>query len=359
MTIQASAPGKLFIAGEYAVVEPGQHAVLVAVDRFITITLTPSTDTGRIHSAEYGRLPVEWRRDETGQVVAQDHPYDYVMSALSTVERLREERGIAPSYFDLHIESELDDAEGQKFGLGSSAAVVVATLAAINSFYDLGLSTMDRFKLAMLATIAVSPRASGGDLASSTYGGWINYSSPNRETLREYAASHTVTESLSGPGWDECEIEVIPAPSNIRLLVGWTGSPASTSALVGSVKKASPKDSPDYGTFLSRAADTVKKLTDALKADDFAASGQQLNEMRQCLLFLQESSGIVIETDTLTALCEIAGRFDAPAKPAGAGGGDCGIAFANADTDVTAIWQEWEQAGIRPLDLAVYSKGDA
>ena len=31
--IETRAPGKLFIAGEYAVVEPGEPSVLVAVDR--------------------------------------------------------------------------------------------------------------------------------------------------------------------------------------------------------------------------------------------------------------------------------------------------------------------------------------
>lgn len=357
--IEAKAPGKLFIAGEYAVVEPGHQSVLVAVDRFITITLTPSEDAGRIHSAEYGRLPVEWRRDDSGQVVAEDHPYDYVMSALSTVERLREERGIAPAYFDLHIESELDDASGHKYGLGSSGAVVVATISAINDYYELGLSTMDRFKLAMLATIAVSKRASGGDIATSTFGGWISYSSPDRDALLEYSATHSVTESLSAPGWDGCAISTLSAPVGLRLLVGWTGSPASTAALVGSVKKASPKDSPQYSTFLERTQTCVSGLIAALEGGDVPASQGFLRRVRENLLLLQESSGIVIETDALTALCDIAESHGATAKPAGAGGGDCGIAFADPATDVAEIWRTWEEAGIRPLDLNVYSKEDA
>jgi mevalonate kinase len=35
--IELSVPGKLFIAGEYAVVEPGHPAIIVAVDQFITV----------------------------------------------------------------------------------------------------------------------------------------------------------------------------------------------------------------------------------------------------------------------------------------------------------------------------------
>ena len=38
-TTEVRAPGKLYIAGEYAVVEPGFPAVLIAVDRYVTLLL--------------------------------------------------------------------------------------------------------------------------------------------------------------------------------------------------------------------------------------------------------------------------------------------------------------------------------
>ena len=44
--VVSRAPGKLYIAGEYAVVEPGHRAVLVAVDRFITVRITPGSPAG-------------------------------------------------------------------------------------------------------------------------------------------------------------------------------------------------------------------------------------------------------------------------------------------------------------------------
>src|SRR5699024_7175498 len=177
--IETRAPGKLYIAGEYAVVSPGQPAVLVAVDRCIAVRLTESEGAGRIHSSEYGQAPLVWRREQDGEAIILEHrPADYVLSAIAAVEELRAARGAAPRYFDLNISSELDDADGRKFGLGSSGAVTVATIAALNRFYSLGLTPTERFKLALLATIAISPNASGGDLAASTFGGWIRYSSP-------------------------------------------------------------------------------------------------------------------------------------------------------------------------------------
>ena len=37
--IQVKAPGKLYIAGEYAVTEPGYKSVLIAVNRFVTASI--------------------------------------------------------------------------------------------------------------------------------------------------------------------------------------------------------------------------------------------------------------------------------------------------------------------------------
>mgnify|MGYP002652440554 CR=1 FL=1 len=64
--VSRRAPGKLYVAGEYAVVEPGHRAVLVAVDRFITVTVSPVHDpgrrSGRIASSLYAGGPRSWRR---------------------------------------------------------------------------------------------------------------------------------------------------------------------------------------------------------------------------------------------------------------------------------------------------------
>src|SRR5690606_6216463 len=95
------------------------------------------------------------------------------------------------------IVSELDDDSGRKYGLGSSGAVTVAVVAVLNEFYELQLTQEERCKLALLATIEISPRASGGDLAASTFGGWVRYVSPDRAALRRYRASHGVQAALA------------------------------------------------------------------------------------------------------------------------------------------------------------------
>ena len=53
---------------------------------------------------------------------------------------------------------------------------------------------------------------------------------------------------------------------------------------------------------------------------------------------------------------EVAQEHGAAAKGSGAGGGDCGIALCLPGTDVPGMCSAWEAAGIRPLDLSVYSR---
>lgn len=49
-------------------------------------------------------------------------------------ERFIKESGIPLSYFHLSVKSELDNASGKKYGLGSSGAVTVATIKALLKF---------------------------------------------------------------------------------------------------------------------------------------------------------------------------------------------------------------------------------
>lgn len=350
--IETRAPGKLFIAGEYAVVEPGEPAVLAAVDRYLTVRLTPSADIGRVHSSEYGRLPLEWVRRNDG-IVIEHAPYDFVMAAIAAVEQLRGELRLTPRYFDLHIESELDDASGRKFGLGSSAAVTVAVIAALDEFYALGLSRAERFKLALLATIDVAPNASGGDIAASTYGGWIRYTAPDREALRLHRAAFGVASTLAAPVWDACGVTRLPHPGSLRLLVGWTGSPASTERLVDGVRHSEEGARRRHATFLADSRSCVDDLVGSLE-DDEAQALPVILRARRLLQELGSATGIRIETDDLRALCDIAERHGAAGKPSGAGGGDCGIVLAGPAANVSAILREWEAHDIRRLSLAVH-----
>ena len=353
--ITTRAPGKLYVAGEYAVVEPGEPAVLIAVDRYLTVTLTESVDAGRIRSGEYGQSPLVWTRADDGVGVILEHrPSDYVLSAIETVEHLRGERGLAPRYYDLDIGSELDDPQGRKFGLGSSAAVTVAVIAALDEFYSLGLTLEERFRISLLATILVAPNASGGDLAASTVGGWVRYTAPDRAALRIHLEAEGVSAALHSPAWDLASLRRVTPPSDLQVLVGWTGKPASTERLVAGVRRRPVDTTALYEDFRRASAENVDGLVSALEEGRLDDVLDRIRTARRLLRHLGELSGIDIETPLLTSLCDTAELHGAAGKPSGAGGGDCGIVLAPAGIPTDRLCTDWEGQGIRRLDLAVH-----
>lgn len=350
--IEARAPGKLFVAGEYAVVEPGGRAVVVAVDRYVTVRVEPS-GSGAIRSAHYGQHPRRWQREPDGAVVGPaGQPLDHVLAAVQTVEALVADLGIAPRFHTLTIDSELDDASGRKYGLGSSAAVTVATVRALDGFYGLGLDAVEHYRLALLATVAVAPRSSGGDLAASALGGWVDYRSPDRAAAAELRRRHGVRAALREP-WPLLRLERLPAPAGLDLVVGWTGEAASTTALVAQVEARRDERPGSYDDFLTASESVVADLVAGLREGDPERVLAAIGAARRLLVGLAATLGTEIETPALTRLCDAAEAVGAAAKSSGAGGGDCGIVLARHGRDLVPMLHAWQEAQIRRLQLAV------
>ena len=86
--VQIRVPGKLYIAGEYAVVEPGYSAIVTTVDLFLHLNITRSTEKyGSIFSKNFTKKPLSWHR--VNHQVQLDHPnpdMNYILAAIHTVE---------------------------------------------------------------------------------------------------------------------------------------------------------------------------------------------------------------------------------------------------------------------------------
>ena len=530
MIAEAQAPGKLYIAGEYAVVEHGHPAILVAVNRMLTVRVTgyenpgegvPSGDalrnvqgesaaaaslphdsraTGSIHSQGHDEAATTWHRDAHGQCVPDEERPGaaYLVAAIQCVEELARAAGIGLRVFDIDVTSDLDDVSGRKYGLGSSAAVTVAAMRALLRFYGLesALEPLEQYKLAFAIACRAGNVGSGGDLAASLFGGCIRFCSPDRDWVgqrlddtvlpelvrmpwpdlsvtrlrvfggdaerrldgddtrglldasrsaafeatssdangedAEFRAAHrraastdVSSEVLNGDRFDAdskltgtqhgigsamaaTAFASSAQSAALRLLVGWTGKPASTADLVTNVQHHSTDERERrYREFLEHSDRCVDALCEALAQGDIAAVREHIAQARELLRGLSSLTGTLIETPRLAALVETAIAHGAAAKSSGAGGGDCGIAIigvrgtdatTGTDTDhavdgvcgeslkraelmrpkesrtaqtsvftdpadesnaesvestVSAIFQDWRLAGIEPLELAV------
>ncbi|MDR0922405.1 MAG: phosphomevalonate kinase [Lactobacillales bacterium] len=356
--IEVSVPGKLFIAGEYAVVEAGYPAVVIAVDQFITVSLSKTEKVGSIQSSQYGDLPIKWVR-RNGELVLdkRENPFHYILAAIRITENYAKEIGRELGFFDLVISSELDNSKGRKYGLGSSGAVTVATVRALAQFYELEATDEIIYKLSALAHLAVQGNGSTGDIAASVYTGWIAFSTFDKEWVEKRLETESLGELIHQP-WPKLRIERLPVPKKLRLLIGWTGTPASTANLVDKVQQASETEKDYYQQFLDESKKIVEKLITGFKEKNITIIQQQITENRKLLKQLGKHFGVNIETKKLERMIELAKAHHGAAKSSGAGGGDCGVVFFKEKDGIIPLVNDWEKEGITPLPLHVYEKGE-
>lgn len=354
-TVQTKAPGKLYIAGEYAVVEPGQTAIITSINRFVTANISPSaTDQGSIESIGFTEKPVKWTR--VNDEVKLDNSVEnlkYVLSAIQTTEAYLVEKGISLVPFDVKIDSELDDKNGEKLGLGSSGAVTVAIVKALLEFYGADVRDLLVFKLSVLAQMNLGVNSSFGDIAAITYTGWIQYTSFDRDFVQQYRANHSMTDTVDAY-WPRIMIKRMKVKRKVNFLVGWTGSPASSHDLVGAVQDKKAQTDEQYNHFLEESKASITLLTIGLEEGHPAKIKDAVDRNRKALLEMGANTDVVIETPLLTELCNIARKHGGAAKTSGAGGGDSGIAFVFAKKHIKPVIDEWKKHGITHLPIQVY-----
>lgn len=198
MNIQATAPGKLFIAGEYAVVTPGQPALIAAVNRYLTVDLTPSLEeVGTIYSTQQPDLTLHWKREQgLLQIIDENHPFTLITTAIEVAETYAKQRNYwNEELYHLKVTSQLDDVHSNiKFGLGSSGAVVVATIDAILQWHHIPVEPLLVYKLAAITNTLLGSNGSLGDIASSAFGGIILYQRIDATWIQKQLQQHSISE---------------------------------------------------------------------------------------------------------------------------------------------------------------------
>jgi mevalonate kinase len=249
-----SAPGKVFLFGEHAVVY-GKPGIAMAIKPRVFVTVRKS------------------RRPQRAKSPYIDGCFD-AMGVIGSV----------------YINSQIPSSSG----LGSSAAVTVATLSAINDEFSVGKSREDIANMAFeIEKTAQKGRASPTDTTVSTYGGIVLISSGSRRRL---------------------------APQNMYLVIGDSLISHSTARMVEQVadlKKQNPE--------------IVDPILNAIEGVSLAAI-HHLNNPKELGRYMNMNHALLDalgvghpQLSRLVLAARSAGAFGA--KITGAGGGGCMVAL--------------------------------
>lgn len=351
-TVVARAPGKLFLLGEYAVLD-GEPAVVAGIDRYAEARIEPAGPTSEtILEAPGFADPLAVDVDE---LPAIDGPWRFVLAVLHELDPVRR-RELRGQRIILRSELGATDGSGRKPGLGSSAAITVALSAAVLGLSLSGEETqddarpeVDRPRILSLA-LRAHRRAQGGagsgaDVAASVYGGIVRFE-PRAGALPE--------------------VQPLPPLAGAKILVGWSGSSAGTVDLVAryrALQEESPKGRPAAGRsrpslrrrFRERSREIVDTFSRAVEEGTLWTTS--IDQAGRLIEEFASAAGLPVLTPALRSLVAIARRHGAAAKTSGAGGGDCGVAFVRDPQTAERIREEWRRHAVIPLDLGIAPAG--
>lgn len=292
----ARAPGKVVLSGAYAVLD-GAPACVAAVDRYVV------ADASR---------PAPLITDE-----------------------VRAARGSAPApWFDAGALREA----GKKLGLGSSAAILVASLGALELARRGPLSDQELARAVFEPALDAHRRAQGGgsgiDVAASAHGG-------------------TLLARRSGA---ELALEPCALPEGTEVEVFACAEPASTPELVRRVRALRETDPAAYARLMGAQASAAEAAAEAIRAGARRALIAALDAQRRALAELGAAAGAPIVTIEVAELAERALLENAAFLPAGAGGGDLAV-FVGSGPSSEAFRARAGELRLRPLDLGLGARG--
>jgi phosphomevalonate kinase len=303
------APGKIFLVGEYAVLEEGP-AVLAAVTRHAVAQFLPGMDPISPVVAE----AVRRARDDLGET----------SSALPAGSVL--------------VNTDAFQQGDQKIGLGSSAATAVASVAAV--FESAGVM-IEKNRERIFAIAHAAHKAaqgdvgSGADVAAAVYGGLIKVERQAKSTP---------------------SVETLTPPAGLHLVVFWTGQSIATTKMIEGVRKFAKLDPAAYRLMIESLREIATRFVAELRAGSATGAVATAGRYGKRLAALGAAAMVPIVTQAFARAEDLAKELGGIAKPSGAGGGDIGVAMF-ATPEAARLFARALPKPLTPLNLDLDRSG--
>ena len=288
-SVRASAPGKVVLAGEYAVLD-GAPAIAMAVDRRATVTLSPIPGlVSEVRAPAYTPVVGHFQASQAG-VQWQDGRD--VFAAVDAVLRAIETVPASAIALSLDTAEFIDADTRRKIGIGSSAALTVALCAAVSASTD--VAAIARRAHADLQGGA----GSGIDVACSLSGGLIEY-------------------RMEG-----CTLRRLDWPASLSYGLVWTGIAASTREKLEKLDGGLSRPS------RVRLASASEAMAEAWASGNATDVLMEYRDYCEFLFRFSVDHDLGIFDAGHDELWRAAVAENLVYKPCGAGGGDIGIVLS-------------------------------
>jgi mevalonate kinase len=336
MTV-ATAPGKLVIFGDYAVLEgapAAATAVGVLARAHVDVIDGPRSvfiDAAGGNAYDFAIQPGE------GLTWIGDSPGDrgrIPQAVMDTCYELMHLRGPVPT---MRISLDTDaffaglGDRAEKLGLGSSAAVLVALAGALLDALEIPAQTDSLLKVCQAAHRRFQGgKGSGIDVATALLGGVVG-------VKRNPQDAFVVAEPL-------------PWPEGLVLLPVWSGNSASTPELIARFDAYRDENPDAFRHHLRNLGRYAEQANRAWRASAVAETLSAIAGYDNALRALDYDAGIGVNTDDHERIRGLAEGHGAIYKTSGAGGGDFGIVLTDSKDVAGVVTEDLHAAGYRVLE---------
>lgn len=317
--ITVSAPGKLMLFGEHAVVYDRPCIVTAVGQRMkATVELT-SEPTFQLTAPD---VDIKNYKKQMSELGSGDIPKGakFVEIAVKNFLDFRQMyHGRGTNGIKVVTKSQFNS----QFGFGSSSASTVCVLKALSELTGVRLSNKSLFNLSYKTVLDIQGKGSGFDVAAAIFGGTLYF-----------VIGGKVIKPL-----------ILPNPSNFPLIIGYTGIKADTITLVNEVAERAKKFPQIIDDLYTLMGELVPQAQKAILKGDFETVGELMDFNQGYLSSLGVSSG---KLEAMIHASREAGAYGA--KLSGAGVGDCMIAFA-PPSKVNAVKKAIAKVSGKAIDI--------
>jgi mevalonate kinase len=308
-----AAPGKLFLAGEYIVLEGGT-AVVAAVARYAVAEFIPGLDPGSPLVAEAVRATIAALGDKA--------------TALPAGSVWVESSSFAA------------DSDGSKLGIGSSSATAACSVGAVLETAGMPVASNRDLVFSLAES---SHRAwqgglgSGADVAAAVYGGVLQYARPG--------------------GGAPVVARFPDALAGLELVVFSARAATSTVGQIRGVRELGARAPAEHASLMAALRAATDRFVESMTAGNRRETIVATRATAAALAALGSAAGVPIVTPPFERAAALAIDRGGAAKPSGSGGGDVGVAFF-LDRDAAQSFAAASAAeGLDVLDLHIDQLG--
>ena len=349
MQVFTSAPGKLVVLGEYAVLH-GAPALIMAINRRAEVRVTPvAKGLNRVDSLGSGIESAHFMFDggirwhhASRQTQERMQLVTHIMQFFANNENCQ--RLYFPTF---HVRLDTSgffspsECGRSKLGLGSSAALTIALASALVIFGGAEEALTDRHT--WLARVLVLYKnfqdgsGSGLDLAASLYGNVIRYA---------------LSSSRGAP-----DVRFINLPRGIHTVFIWPGQPTSTPQFLKRLHSWRLQQPGQYDSVMQELAAIADMGIVAVEEDNAAAFVDTVKLYSAALKRFGEESAVEIFSSEHRHIEKLVASLGAAYKPCGAGGGDIGMAITMDPEVASLLSKRIARAGYQVVPLQVDKVG--